>query len=65
MRQALGRAKRMLDEEAITRSGAAKRVVEVVARFGLRKVAAAPEREEITAEDVGVVCWMGVLAAAK
>ena len=61
VRRALGEVKRLLDDEKITRAGAAKRIVDVVKMFGLRKVEKAPEKEEITAEDVGVVCWMGVL----
>ena len=61
VRRELGDVKRLLDEEKITRNGAAKRIVDIVKMFGLRKVEAAPEREEIAAEDVGVVCWMGVL----
>ena len=61
VRRALGEIKRLLDDEKITRNGAAKRIVDVVRMFGLRKVEAAPEREQITAEDVGVVCWMGIL----
>lgn len=62
VRRALGEAKRMLDQETITHNGAAKRIVDTVRKFGLRKVEAAAEREEITVEDVGVVCWMAVLA---
>ena len=61
VRRALGEVKRLVDGEKITRSGAVKRIVDVVRMYGLRKVEAAPGREEITAEDVGVVCWMGVL----
>ena len=61
VRRALGEVKRLLDDETITRNGAAKRIVDIVKMYGLRKVEAAPEREQITAEDVGVVCWMGVL----
>ena len=61
VRRALGNVKRLVDAEKITRSGAAKRIVDVVKMYGLRKVEPAPQREEITAEDVGVVCWMGVL----
>ena len=63
VRRALGDVKRLLDDEKITRGGAAKRIVDIVKMFGLRKVEKAPEKEEITAEDVGVVCWMGVLGA--
>ena len=61
VRRALGEVKRLLDGEKITRTGAAKRIVEVVKMFGLRKVKKGPVKEEITADDVGVVCWMGVL----
>ena len=61
VRRALGEVKRSLDDEKITRSGAAKQIVDIVKMFGLRRVEKAPEKEEITAEDVGVVCWMGVL----
>ena len=49
------------DDEKITRGGAAKQIVDIVKMFGLRTIQKAPEKEEITAEDVGVVCWMGVL----
>ena len=62
VRRALGEVRRLLAGEKITRTGAARKIVDIVKAFGLRKVEAAPEREEITAEDVGVVCWMGVLA---
>ena len=65
VRRALGEAKRLLDDEKITRGGAAKRLVDVVKMFGLRKVEKAPEKKEITAEDVGVVCWMGVLGVVN
>ena len=61
VRRALGEVKRLLDGEEITRTGAAKKVVDIVKMFGLRRVEKAAEKEEITAEDVGVVCWMGVL----
>ena len=61
VRRALGEVKRLLDGEEITRAGAAKRIVDIVKMFGLRKVETAPEKGEITAEDVGVVCWMGVV----
>ena len=63
VRRALGNVRRLVDAEKITRSGAAKRIVNVVKMYGLRSVEPAPQREEITAEDVGVVCWMGVLGA--
>ncbi len=61
VRRALGEVKRLLDEEKIAPTGAAKRIVDIVRMFGLRKVEKAAEREQITAEDVGMVCWMGIL----
>ena len=53
--------KRRAESGDITRSGTAKRIVDIARLFGLRKVALPEEGEPITAEDVGVVCWMGVL----
>ncbi len=61
VRRALGKVRNLLDDEKITKDGAAKRIVNIVNMFGLRKVKRMPEKEKITAEDVGVVCWMGVL----
>ena len=61
VRKALGEARRLLEDAAITRSGAATRIVDIVRMFGLREVELPPEREPITVDDVGVVCWMGVL----
>ena len=55
--------KQRADSGGITRSSAAKAIVDIVRLFGLRKVALPEEGEPITAEDVGVVCWMGVLGA--
>ena len=63
MRQALGEVRRLVAEEMIAPGVAAKRILNIVKMFGLRKVEVTPEREEITAEDVGVVCWMGVLGS--
>ena len=42
VRRALGEVKRLLDGEEITRAGAAKRIVDIVKMFGLRKVETAP-----------------------
>ena len=39
--------------------------MQVVADFGLRPVEPPPLPEKITAEDLGVVCWMAVLPAAS
>lgn len=38
----------------------ARRVVEVVKEFGLQPVEPLPALSPITADDVGVVCWMAV-----
>ena len=45
VRRALGEVKRELDGEKITRAGAAKRIVDVVEMFGLRRVEAAPSKD--------------------
>jgi len=61
VRRALGEVRRLLGEDKIAPNGAAKRIVDIVRMFGLRKVEAVPEREQISGDDVGVVCWIGVL----
>ncbi len=61
VRRALGAVERALRDEQITRDGAAGQIVQVVGDFGLRKVESPPEHEPVTADDVGVVCWMAVL----
>ena len=45
----------------ISRDEAARQVVEVVEAFGLQRVEPAAVLDRVTAEDVGVVCWMAVL----
>ena len=61
VRQALGAIKRQLDSEAIDPLGAARRIIDVVAFYGLTRVDPPAPRPPITEEDVGVVCWMAVL----
>ena len=61
VRQALGAVKRDLDAKAIDRIEAARRIVGVVAFYGLRKVDPPEPLLPITEEDIGVVCWMAVL----
>ncbi len=63
VRKALGEIKRSLEENEITRTGAARRIVDTVRMFGLRRIEPTPQRDEITPDDVGVVCWMGVLGS--
>ncbi len=62
VRRALGAIKRQAESKDITRNDAASRIAEVVRGFGLRVVEPPPEREPVTADDVGVVCWMAVCA---
>ena len=61
VRRAIGDVKRRAEAGRITRSAAAREIVDIVRMFGLRKVELPDERETIEPEDVGVVCWMGVL----
>lgn len=49
---------------AASRDEAATRIVEVVRSFGLQPVDPPPALTSITSDDVGVVCWMGVLPPA-
>jgi superfamily II DNA or RNA helicase len=46
----------------ISRDDAARQIVDVVDSFGLQPVEAPPLLDPITEEDVGVVCWMAVVA---
>lgn len=62
VRRALGKVKRETERQQITRSDAALRIAEVVRSFGLRVVEPPPARSPVTADDVGVVCWMAVCA---
>ena len=61
VRSALGAIRRDLTGEVISATVAAARIVEVVHSYGLRGVEPAEPLEEITEEDVGVVCWLAVL----
>ena len=62
VRRALGEIKRLLEGEQVGRNEAARRIIGVVDSFGLRSVADAPVRDHITADDIGVVCWLAVVA---
>jgi len=62
VRQALGAIRTLLSEGSISRDEAATRIVQVVESFGLRAVEPLPPIEPITEDDIGVVCWMAVLA---
>ncbi len=65
VRQALAQARTELMQEAISREEAARQIVEVVESFGLHAVEPPPPLEPVTAEDVGVVCWLAVLPAGS
>lgn len=60
-RRALGDVQALLEAGELSRNGAALGVIEAVESFGLRKVDTLPPVEKITADDLGVVCWMAVL----
>ena len=61
VRRALGEVGSALDAGDITRDEAAVRIVAVVESFGLGPVPPPPLPRRIEADEVGVVCWMGVL----
>jgi superfamily II DNA or RNA helicase len=50
-----------LREERITPSAAAQQIVNLVERLGLQPVPLDDVPEEISTDDLGVVCWMAVL----
>jgi superfamily II DNA or RNA helicase len=61
VRRALGEVEAAAIASEIGRDEAARRIVAIVAEFGLRPVPPPPLPRTITADDLGVVCWMGVL----
>ncbi len=63
IRQPLGKIRRELDREAITPTEAAQQIIDLVEFYGLRYIDPSAPPPEITEEDIGVVCWMGVLPA--
>jgi superfamily II DNA or RNA helicase len=64
VRRALREVQDRLEGSEISRDSAAAEVVKLVEDFGLRPVEPPPLPEPITAEDLGVVCWMSVLPSA-
>jgi hypothetical protein len=50
-----------LEKASISRDEAARRIVAVVADFGLQTIPPPPPLEPITEDEIGVVCWMAVL----
>lgn len=63
VRRALGDIRRCVESKEISRAEAARRVVELVQQEGLRPVDPPDPVERITERDLGVVCWIEVLAA--
>ena len=61
VRHALGAVRRDLDAKAVDPIEAARRIVQVIAFYGLSKVDPPEPVLSITEEDIGVVCWMAVL----
>lgn len=64
VRKALGAVESRVRDGEISMDVAAREIVAVVERFGLRQVEEPPLPIKITADDLGVVCWMAVLGAA-
>ena len=62
VRHDLAAVKRALDGDLITPDHAAHQVAAAVEFHGLRAVEPPPPAPQITEDDLGVVCWMAVLA---
>ena len=62
VRHALTEIRNAVVQASISRDDAARRIVEVVETFGLQAVEPPAPLDPITADDVGVVCWMAVLS---
>lgn len=58
VRQSISRIHAAVLDDQISRSTAAQQLVQVVRDFGLREVEAPLQLDPITADEVGVVCWM-------
>lgn len=61
VRTALGAIRRDLNNQTITPTAAATRIVEVVKTYGLREVEPPKPLPAITENDIEVVCWLAVL----
>ncbi|HEY8767920.1 MAG TPA: helicase-related protein [Dehalococcoidia bacterium] len=62
VRHALAAVRDELGRGSISRNEAARHIVSVVDDFGLQAVSPPPPLEPISQDDIGVVCWMVVLA---
>ena len=65
VRRALGGIRDEVDMGTLSREAAAQRIVAVVDDFGLHAVPAPPPLQPIGEADIGVVCWMAVLAPLR
>lgn len=65
VRRRLGEIQDRESGALLSRDDSAVEIVRLVQEFGLQPVAPAPLPAEITAETLGVVCWMAVLPAAR
>jgi hypothetical protein len=61
VRRAIGEIQDRIVAAQISRDEAAQEIVRVVDDFGLQPVESPALPEKITAEQLGVVCWMAVL----
>lgn len=62
VRRDLGQIRQLLQGGEITRDDAARRIVDLVGEYGLQSVEPPPRpRKPITADDLGVVCWVAVV----
>ena len=61
MRRELSELRREYEGGGMSATDGARRIVEVVARFGLRPVEAPQAPEPIGEDDLGVVCYQVVL----
>jgi hypothetical protein len=65
VRRALNEIRAEVGEERISRNEAAERVVRLVSDVDLQPVVQDDFPEEISEDDLGVVCWMVVLSAGR
>ena len=62
VRRQLGTIRIAVRSGEISRAEAARRIVQVSEEFGLRPVELPATLEEITEDDLGVVCWLAVIS---
>lgn len=62
IRRRLTELQRQTEEGELSRDDAAEEVISLVESYGLRPVRPLPAPAKVTADDLGVVCWMSVAA---